>query len=82
MKLIIGGATGFVGKEILRQALRCPTITSVVTLGRRPVPGEDFQGAIVEAQYASKHTDVVLADLEHYPETALKLIANADACIW
>jgi nucleoside-diphosphate-sugar epimerase len=71
MKLVIGGATGFVGKELLKQALACPEFTSIVTLGRRPVTVKD-----------SKLTDVVLDDLEQYPPSALQKIADADACIW
>ncbi|RDW76919.1 hypothetical protein BP6252_04972 [Coleophoma cylindrospora] len=74
MKLIIAGATGFVGKEILRHALRSPEFTSIVTLGRRAVDIED--------QYAEKLTDLVLDDLNHYSTSARAKLANADACIW
>ncbi|OBT80653.1 hypothetical protein VF21_00329 [Pseudogymnoascus sp. 05NY08] len=50
MKLIIDGSTGFVGTEIVRQALSHPGITSVVGLARRPTlmphdegPGMDIR---------------------------------------
>ena len=75
MKLAIGGATGFVGREVLRQALRCPRITSIVTLGRRAV--------VVEEQGREKATDIVMMDDgENYSESALEKIADSDACIW
>lgn len=37
MKLIVAGATGFVGTEVVRQALRNPAVTSVVALARKPL---------------------------------------------
>ena len=71
MKLVIGGATGFVGKELLKQVLANPEFTSVVTLGRRSVVAEDL-----------KLTDVVLENFEHYSPSVIEKIADADACIW
>jgi precorrin isomerase len=38
MKLVIGGSTGFVGAELIRQGLENPAITSIVALGRRETP--------------------------------------------
>lgn len=37
MKLVLTGATGFTGGEVLRQALEDASITEVLVLGRRPV---------------------------------------------
>ncbi|CAG8983331.1 hypothetical protein HYALB_00007459 [Hymenoscyphus albidus] len=37
MKLIVTGATGFVGTEVLRQALRNPEITEIIALARKHV---------------------------------------------
>jgi hypothetical protein len=75
MKLVIGGATGFVGREVLRQALRCPQITSIVTLGRRAV--------VLEQKDREKVTDIVMMDDgENYSEATLETIADSDACIW
>jgi putative NADH-flavin reductase len=71
MKLIIGGATGFVGKELLKQAIACPEITSIVTLGRRAVTVQD-----------PKLTDIVVDDLSQYSDSTREKIAGADACIW
>ncbi|KAJ7364349.1 hypothetical protein DFH08DRAFT_680978 [Mycena albidolilacea] len=75
MKLIIAGATGFVGKEVIRQSLLNPNIKSVVALARRPVvspPGTD----------ATKLKSVVVEDYAHYSDEVKKEFAGADACIW
>ncbi|KAG0652745.1 hypothetical protein D0Z07_0367 [Hyphodiscus hymeniophilus] len=74
MKLVIGGATGFVGKELLKRALACPEITSIVTLDRRALVVEDLN--------KEKLTSIVLDDFEHYPTSVMEKIGNADACIW
>ncbi|KAF3765045.1 putative nucleoside-diphosphate-sugar epimerase [Cryphonectria parasitica EP155] len=77
MKLIIGGSTGFVGTELVRQALLHPHITSVVALGRRetPVPsGSEAGGA--------KLRSVVCDDFETYNTAVQKELEGADACIW
>ncbi|PHH66825.1 hypothetical protein CDD81_5957 [Ophiocordyceps australis] len=75
MKLIIAGSTGFVGTELVRQALAHPEITSVMALGRR------------ETQMPSDATrdklkSVVCNDFEKYPESVKNALAGADACIW
>ncbi|KAF7374642.1 Succinate-semialdehyde dehydrogenase [Mycena sanguinolenta] len=75
MKLIVAGATGFVGQEVIRQSLRNPDIKSVVALTRRPVTapaGTD----------ASKLKNVVVKDYDQYPDEVKKEFAEADACIW
>ena len=79
MKLIITGATGFVGTEIVRQSLKNPNITSVVALARRPfsIPSDLEQGA-----NPSKLQSVTVKDYDTYPEEVRKYFAGADACIW
>jgi uncharacterized protein YbjT (DUF2867 family) len=37
MKLIVTGATGFIGTEVIRQVLSNPTITSIIALARKPI---------------------------------------------
>ncbi|KAH0499066.1 hypothetical protein TgHK011_006283 [Trichoderma gracile] len=79
MKLIVVGSSGFVGKEVVRQALANPAITSVVGLSRRqtPIP-ESLKGS----SDADKLTSVVADDLLNYSDTVRQHLANADACIW
>ncbi|KAI5928076.1 NAD(P)-binding protein [Camillea tinctor] len=81
MKLIVSGATGFVGREVIRQSLSRREITSVVALARSPVsapsavelgPGAD----------PSKLKSVVIPDYDEYPEEVVREFAGASACIW
>jgi hypothetical protein len=73
MKLVIASATGFVGKELLKQAMGCSEFTSIVTLGRR---------AVVEDYDKARLTDIVIDNFEHYPDSVMEQLADADACIW
>jgi nucleoside-diphosphate-sugar epimerase len=75
MKLIVTGATGFVGTEVIRQSLRMGQITSVVALARKPVTFED--GTDV-----SKLKSLVIKDYGEYPDEVKRELAGADACIW
>ncbi|KAH6656867.1 hypothetical protein BKA67DRAFT_532110 [Truncatella angustata] len=75
MKLIITGATGFVGSEVVRQALRSNQISSVIAVARKPVES----GAGIDT---SKLKSVIIKDYADYPEEVKKEFAGADACIW
>lgn len=77
MKLIVAGATGLVGTEIIRQSLRIPEITSVIALARRPVNIKDEPGAD-----SRKFKSVVIRDYGEYPDDVKAEFAGADACIW
>ena len=80
MKLIVTGATGFVGTEVIRQALQNPVITSVVALARKPVQPPSNARANVNQ---SKLQAVVLEDwTSPYPDAVKEHIKGADACIW
>ena len=80
MKLIVVGATGFVGTEVIRQAVLNPEITSVVALARREVTlPEDVSQALNDPK---KFKTVVCQDFERYPENLKKEFADADCCIW
>lgn len=76
MKLAIGGSSGFVGAELVRQALSNPAITSVIGLSRR----ETTVSSSVDG--ASKLKSVVCGDFEAYPESVKEELHDVDACIW
>jgi N-acetyl-gamma-glutamylphosphate reductase len=79
MKVVIAGSTGFIGKEVVRQALLHPQITSVVTLSRHDHDlSEDLQTPEIE----SKLTSVTCSDFKNYPQYVKDEISGADACIW
>lgn len=78
-KLIIAGATGFVAKEVIRQSLQNPSITSVVALARRPVPVPE---KLDPGADTTKLKSVVLEDFSTYPDEVKKELAGANACVW
>ncbi|KAM0504556.1 hypothetical protein ACHAP6_004060 [Verticillium nonalfalfae] len=75
MKIIVTGASGFVGSEIIRQCLQNPKITTVVAVARRPV-------SVPDGTPASKFRSVVVPNYDDYPEDALEAFSGANACIW
>lgn len=75
MKLIITGATGYVAKEVIRQSLLIPEITSVVALARKPVP-------LPEGADAAKFKSVVVDNYGTYPADVKEEFAGANTCIW
>ncbi|KAI0435879.1 NAD(P)-binding protein [Xylaria telfairii] len=79
MKLIVTGATGFVGQEIIRQSLSHPKISTIVALARSPVVAPEKLPA---GSDSSKLKSVVIQDYEVYPDDVKKEFSGADACIW
>lgn len=73
MKLVISGSTGFVGAELVSQALSNPAITSIVALSRHetPIPVG-----------STKLKSVVCDDFENYSDSVREELKDADACIW
>lgn len=81
MKLIVTGATGLVGSEVIRLALRNPAVTSIVAIARKPVLAP-ASSAGSESQ-TSKLQSVILEDwTSPYPEAVIQHVKDADACIW
>lgn len=77
MKVIVGGSTGFVGTELVRQALAHPAITAVVGLSRRATPVPSGPEA-----NSTKLTSIACNNFENYPEDVKKELKGSDACIW
>lgn len=75
MKLIIAGATGPLGTEIVRQSLQTPEITQVVALAHQTV-------RLDESIDVSKLRNVIIDDYGQYPDDVKAEFAEADACIW
>jgi len=70
MRLLLMGATGMVGSEVLRQALNDKEISEIVALGRRAV----------EARHPKLKT-VIHQDFMNYTPLRNEL-ERIDACIW
>lgn len=75
MKLIVAGATGFVGGEALYTALQHPAVTSVVSISRRTV----IDPRVVNN---AKWEGILLEDFEHYPPDVMVRLRGAVGCIW
>ncbi|KAF4970068.1 hypothetical protein FSARC_2814 [Fusarium sarcochroum] len=80
MKLVVGGATGFLGTEVIRQALQSPEITEVVALARREtrIPMDLEEDEAIQ----SKFKTVVCHDFSNYPQDVKDEVSGADACLW
>jgi nucleoside-diphosphate-sugar epimerase len=70
MKIVLFGATGMVGQDVLREALLDPEITGVLTIGRRASDKSD-----------PKLTQLTLADLSQYAPIEDQL-EGYDACLY
>jgi len=80
MKLVVTGATGLIGSEVVRFALRNKAITSLVVLTRRPFQVPEGLGPDTDS---SKLCSLIIEDWEKdYPESVKEQITGADACIW
>ncbi|KAH7028826.1 uncharacterized protein B0I36DRAFT_363448 [Microdochium trichocladiopsis] len=80
MKLIVSGATGFLGREVVRQSLATPGVTSVVALARKPVTFSDSE--LLPGSDAGKLVHATIKDYGEYPPEVTAHFAGADACIW
>lgn len=74
MKVIITGATGFIGQEVLKQCIANPSVASVVVLSRRQPPAPEAAHPKVKV--------MVLEDFASYSSAVLSEFQGAHACIW
>ncbi|RKO93477.1 hypothetical protein BDK51DRAFT_25610 [Blyttiomyces helicus] len=78
IKLILTGATGTAGSEVLRQALVHPKIERVTVLSRRPLPPH----VAPTGGSHPKHNVVIHENYESYPPELLKHVEGHDAVVW
>lgn len=74
MKVIVTGATGVVGKEIVRNCLQDARITKVVILTRRAVS--------MDVESHPKTEVVMHQDFSRYSDELLTRLEGASACLW
>lgn len=71
MKIILTGATGFIGEHVLSFARLHPTITEILVLSRRNLP-----------MMHPKVKVIIQKDFLNYSQDILEACAGAEACIW
>lgn len=71
MHLILTGATGFIGREVLRQCLAQPKVTKITILSRR-----------VLSSIVTEHPKVRVIITENFMEYDADDLGDADGCIW
>ncbi|KAK0108612.1 hypothetical protein ONS95_003407 [Cadophora gregata] len=74
MKIILTGSSGFIGSEVLTQAISNPEITSIIALSRKPLPENLTSNPKVSV--------VIIDDFTSYTPDVLKKLEGAEGCIW
>lgn len=74
MKILITGASGMVGGEVLRQCLDNPTVSKVVAFVRRDLPLEISRNPKVEV--------VLMQDFSRWYDDVLQPHSDAAAMVW
>ncbi|KAK7469346.1 hypothetical protein VKT23_003826 [Stygiomarasmius scandens] len=78
MKIILTGATGAAGSQILYDLVSDSTIESITVLSRRELPSW-----LTEAlPDNNKMTTLIIEDFLNYPADVRQKLAEHDACIW
>jgi len=76
MRLLLTGATGAAGIQILRTAIQDESITKITILTRRHLP------QWVDLPQTDKTNIIILDDFLNYPVDLPPRLADHDACIW
>lgn len=74
MKVIVTGATGFVGGEVVKQCISNPSITSILVISRRDLPKDLSQSSKVKV--------ILHQDFSSWPSSILEQLEGAEGCIW
>ncbi|KAI1780316.1 hypothetical protein F4818DRAFT_395339 [Hypoxylon cercidicola] len=74
MRIIITGATGYVGGEVVRQAITNERITHAFVLTRKPLPDDISK--------SEKVTVIEHKDFSTWPPEVLEQLAGAEGCVW
>lgn len=74
MKVIIAGATGLIGSEVLSQIIQNTSITSIIILSRRPLPEIATRDARIKV--------IVMESFLRYDDEVKKELSGAKAVLW
>lgn len=73
MKIVLTGATGFLGSEVLDQCCSSNEVDTIIVLTRKALQSDRIQ---------PKVKNYVVSDFRSYSTEVIEAISDADACIW
>lgn len=76
MRILLTGATGFIGREILEQCITHNYVDRVYVLTRKPLDQKYFKG--------EKVVEIIHENFEEYPDSLLNRLRDegVEGCIW
>lgn len=79
MKIVLTGATGFIGSEVLQQCIAHNYIERIFCLTRKPLDQKWFAG-----KRGDKVVEIVHDNFEEYPDSLLRRLRDegVEGCIW
>lgn len=73
-KIIVTGATGFVGEAVVKQCIQNKNVEEVIVLTRKPISKDLLS--------SSKVNMIVHEEFAQYPDSLLNQLSGAQGCIW